>query len=95
MYCPKCGKQKIKKMFEHFERCEECDWTSKSTQNETNEKRKDYYTPKPCENEKCFCGKPAYRKVSEIIFDDDPLPETRQSSSYVCTKHWKMIMVLK
>ncbi len=30
------------------------------------------FTPRSCGGEICICGKPAQRKIEEVIFDDDP-----------------------
>lgn len=45
-----------------------------------------------CEGEKCFCGKDAKHKISEVLFEDDPNPLRHELTSYVCCDHFQMVM---
>ena len=45
-----------------------------------------------CEGEKCYCGRPATRKVEEVIFRDDPYPFRHPKTTYLCQKHFDRIM---
>ena len=47
---------------------------------------------KYCESEKCFCGKQAYKKISEVIFDDDKFPNRHELTCYVCEDHFNTMM---
>jgi hypothetical protein len=42
--------------------------------------------------ETCPCGQEAYHKISEIIFDDDPLPHRHPYTMYVCDDCFQKIM---
>ncbi|MHC2399163.1 hypothetical protein ACVMGC_003707 [Bradyrhizobium barranii subsp. barranii] len=48
--------------------------------------------PGSLEGERCFCGKPAARKVEEVIFADDSQPIRHPLTSYVCDEHFREIM---
>jgi hypothetical protein len=50
------------------------------------------FVSKYCKGEKCFCGKVATHKIEETVFDDDPLPNRHELTSYVCDGHFNLVM---
>lgn len=50
------------------------------------------FVSKYCKGEKCFCGNYAEHKIEEKVFDDDPLPDRHELTSYVCHRHFRMLM---
>lgn len=54
------------------------------------------FTPACAGGEVCrICGIPAQRKVEEVIFDDDPMPNRHNYSAYVCLEHFNAIMGIR
>lgn len=45
-----------------------------------------------CEGERCWCGKPAVRKVGEEIPFDDPNKVRHNLTSYICAFHYAQLM---
>lgn len=45
-----------------------------------------------CVGERCFCGKPAAKKVGEEIPIDDPQPYRHNLTAYVCAEHYAQLM---
>jgi hypothetical protein len=46
-----------------------------------------------CAGELCsICRNPAYAKVEETIFDDDPIGIRHPLTAYVCREHFRQIM---
>lgn len=48
-----------------------------------------------CKDARCVvCGKPAAKKVEEVIFIDDPMPYRKPHSSFLCLEHFEVVMDL-
>lgn len=45
-----------------------------------------------CVGERCFCGKPAVKKVGEEMLFDEPNPSRHNLTAYVCAEHYSQIM---
>jgi len=45
-----------------------------------------------CEGEKCRCGKPAVKKIEEVIMWDDPNKMRHPFTQYVCKEHFDEVM---
>jgi len=46
-----------------------------------------------CQGEKCtVCGKPATKKIAEVIMPDDPNKIRHELVGYVCTHHFDMVI---
>ena len=43
-----------------------------------------------CEGETCYCGKPAYQKIEQVIFDD--MPQAHPMNRYVCEEHFYLAL---
>tara|TARA_R110000796_G_scaffold164498_3_gene281358 strand:+ start:1537 stop:2154 length:618 start_codon:yes stop_codon:yes gene_type:complete len=53
----------------------------------------DGYRSRYTVGEKCFvCKEEAYHKVNENVFDDDPIQTRHELTTYLCCKHFQMIM---
>lgn len=51
------------------------------------------FLSKYCQGEKCHvCKQPAYAKVEEVIFDDDPYQLRHPLTAYLCREHFTDIM---
>lgn len=51
------------------------------------------FTPKSADGERCnICKSAAQRKVSEVIFDDDPMPIRHEYTAYLCLEDFNKIM---
>jgi hypothetical protein len=52
------------------------------------------YVPICARSHTCVCGKPAVRKIEEVIFTDDPMIHRHPYTSYICLDCFCHIMGL-